>query len=142
MKKKVVIISTVVLVIIATFLVFDYFHTVYQREHRSVSIPTGTVQYFDMESERAIRIFEARSNSMQKLSESDKEFIGEFLGKYVGNPRLSDEQDTICINISLLDVFYSSYLENKDSNKTKKIKEANESIESFFSVLKRMKNTQ
>ncbi|MNW44383.1 hypothetical protein D3C74_216170 [compost metagenome] len=140
MKKKIVIILSIVVFLAAAFLVYDHFYTVYQREHRVVTIPTGTVQYFDMETEKVIRIFEARSNSLDDLSESDKEFVQGYLDNYVNNPRLSDQQDRICTDILLMEVFYSSYIENKDGARKKEIKETNEAIESFFSILKRLQS--
>lgn len=142
MKKKIVIITSVVVLLVAAYLKFDYSYAKYQREHREVPIPTGTVQYFDMETEKAIKIFSAKSNSLDPLNDADKEYLKDYFGKYVNNPRLDEEQDRTCTDVMLLDVFYESYIENKDGTKKKEIKEANESIESFFSILKRLQNTQ
>ncbi|MGG6309771.1 hypothetical protein [Paenibacillus macerans] len=142
MKKKIVIISSVVVFLAVAFLTYDYFYTVYQREHRSAPVPTGTVQYFDMETEKAIKIFSAKSNSLDILSNEDQEYIERYFDKYLGNPRLSDAQNSICTKVVLLDTSYRLYIDNKDSKKKKDIESSNEAIQTFFNALKSLQNSQ
>lgn len=142
MKKKIVIITSVVVLLVAAYLKFDYSYTKYQREHRAVPIPTGTVQYFDMETEKAIKIYSAKSNSLDELSNEDQEYMKRYFDKYVGNPRLNEDQKSKCTKVMILDTSYSFYIDYKDSKKKKDIESSNEAIETFFSILKDLQNTQ
>lgn len=142
MKKKLLITITTIILLAIGFLVVEHIYKVYQRENSERVIPTGTVEYFNVESEKIIKIFQTRSNSMNDLNDDEKKLLKSYFDKYVNNPRLSDEQDMVSTNIMMMDVFYSDYLNKKDSTKKSDIKDANTSIENFFSLLKRLEKEQ